>query len=158
MVLFDRSWYNRAGVERVMGFCREEDVTRFFAETPVLEGQLVRDGIKLIKLYLSISRETQLKRFHTRYHDPLKRWKLTEIDFAAIGKWDDYSRAQDEMFERTHTEHAPWTVVRANDKLRARLGVIRHVLWSCDYEGKDRKAVGRPDPQIVGSGKEFFAG
>lgn len=156
MVLFDRSWYNRAGVERVMGFCTPEEVTRFLAEVPELESLLVRDGIKLVKFFLSISRETQLKRFHTRHHDPLKRWKLTAIDLAAITKWDDYSRAQEEMFAATHTKAAPWTVVRANDKLRARLGVIRHVLSVCDYEGKDKKAVGAPDPKIVGSGGTFF--
>lgn len=158
MTIFDRSWYNRAGVERVMGFCSKEQLAAFLREAPVFEGMLVRDGIRLIKLYLSVSRETQLKRLHTRHHDPLKQWKLSPIDIKGLTKWDDYTAAQVEMFRFTHTETAPWTVVRSNDKYRARINAIRHVLSQVDYDGKDRKVVGTPDELIVGSGAEFFGG
>lgn len=158
MTIFDRSWYNRAGVERVMGFCTKEQLTLFLREAPEFEGMLVRDGISLIKLYLSVSRQTQLKRLHTRHHDPLKQWKLSPIDIKGLGKWDDYTAAQTEMFRSTHTQTAPWTVVRANDKYRARINAIRHVLSMLDYDGKDKKAVGKPDPLIVGVGPEFFGG
>jgi polyphosphate kinase 2 len=156
LVMFDRSWYNRAGVERVMGFCTAAQVAAFLKEAPAFEGMLVRDGIRLFKLYLSIGREMQLKRMHSRRHDPLKQWKITDIDLKGLELWNEYSAAQEEMFTATHTERAPWTVVRANDKLRARLEVHRFILSKLDYEGKDGKAVGKPDPKIVGSGKEFF--
>ena len=158
IVLFDRSWYNRAGVERVMGFCNEEQVADFLREAPELESILVRDGIKFLKIYLDIGREMQLKRFHERRHDPLKHWKLTEIDLKAIRKWHDYTHAQHEMFRFTHTPTTPWTVVRANDQRRARLEAIRVVLSAIDYEGKDDAIVGKPDPQIVGAGPDFFYG
>src|SRR5262245_27151128 len=157
IVFFDRSWYNRAGVERVMDFCSEDDVAKFLRDAPDFEELLVRGGIRLFKFYLTLGREMQLKRFHERRHDPLKRWKLSPIDRAAIAKWDDYTRAQTEMFRYTHTASCPWTVVRANDQRRARLEAIRTVLSALDYEGKDRKAVGRPDPLIVGSGPGFLA-
>ena len=156
IVLFDRSWYNRAGVERVMGFCTKQQTATFLREAPVFEGMLVRDGITLVKLFLSVSRETQLKRLHTRHHDPLKQWKLSPIDIEGLTKWDDYTAAQREMFRATHTEAAPWTVIRSNDKLRARLGALRSVLSRMDYKDKDEKAVGKPDPAIIGSGPEFF--
>jgi polyphosphate kinase 2 len=156
ILLFDRSWYNRAGVERVMGFCTEEQVSAFLRDAPDFEALLVRDGIRLFKFYLSIGREMQLKRFHERRHDPFKRWKITEIDLAAIDKWDDYSRAQADIFRSTHTVAAPWTVIRANDQRRARLEAIRFVLSQMNYEGKDARAVGKPDPLIVGSGPGFF--
>jgi polyphosphate kinase 2 len=156
MVLFDRSWYNRAGVERVMGFCSKDQLADFLREAPQFEGLLVRDDIKLFKFFLSISRETQLKRFHSRRHDPLKQWKITEIDLAAIAKWDAYSEAKEEMFRFTHTDASPWTVIRANDKLRTRLEVIRVVLAACDYKGKNKKLIGTPDPRIVGAGPGFF--
>jgi polyphosphate kinase 2 len=158
IVLFDRSWYNRAGVERVMGFCTADQLADFLREAPELEGQLVRDGIKLFKLFLDIGRETQLVRFHERRHDPLKRWKLTDIDLAAVSKWDEYTRAQSEMFRFTHTATCPWTVIRANDQRRARLESIRVVLSAIDYVDKDLDVVGKPDPRIVGSGHEFFYG
>jgi polyphosphate kinase 2 len=156
LVMFDRSWYNRAGVERVMGFCTKQQLDVFLREAPAFEGMLVRDGIKLFKLYLSIGREMQLKRMHSRRHDPLKQWKITDIDLKGMELWDEYSEAQEAMFHATHMDRAPWTVVRANDKLRARLEVHRHILSSLDYEGKNVKAIGKPDPRIVGSGLEFF--
>ena len=157
IVLFDRSWYNRAGVERVMGFSSQDEVANFLRDAPDFEELLVRGGIRLFKFYLTLGREMQLKRFHERRHDPLKRWKLSAIDLAAIAKWDDYTRAQAEMFRFTHTASCPWTVVRANDQRRARLESIRTVLSALDYEGKDRKAVGKPDPLIVSSGPAFLA-
>jgi polyphosphate kinase len=158
IVLFDRSWYNRAGVERVMGFCSEDELADFLREAPQLEGMLVRDGIHLFKFYLEIGREMQMKRFHRRRHDPLRLWKITDIDLAAIGKWDAYTKAKDEMFRFTHTPATPWTVIRANDKRRTRLEAMRTILWALDYEGKDKKAVGKIDAKIVGSGPEFFYG
>jgi polyphosphate kinase 2 len=156
MLLFDRSWYNRAGVERVMGFCTEEQVSAFLRDAPDFEALLVRDGIHLFKFYLTIGREMQLMRFHERRHDPFKRWKITEIDIAAIGQWDDYTRAQDAIFKHTSTATAPWTVIRANDQRRARIEAIRTVLSRSKYAGKDDKVVGEPDPLIVGSGPGFF--
>jgi polyphosphate kinase 2 (PPK2 family) len=155
-VLFDRSWYNRAGVERVMGFCTEEQVSAFLRDAPEFEELLVRDGIRLFKFYLTIGREMQLKRFHERRHSPFKRWKITEIDLAAIAKWDDYTKAQRDIFRFTHTAAAPWTVVRANDQRRARLESIRTVLFAMSYEGKDERVVGKPDPLIVSAGPEHF--
>ena len=156
IVLFDRSWYNRAGVERVMGFCDADQLATFLREAPEFEGLLVRDGIKLFKFYLSIGRDMQLKRFHERSQNPLKQWKLSPIDIAALEKYDSYSDAQVDMFRFTHTTIAPWLVVRANDQRRARLETIRAVLHAIDYEGRDLKAIGKTDPQIVGTGPAFF--
>jgi polyphosphate kinase 2 len=156
MTLFDRSWYNRAGVERVMGFATPDQVADFLREAPEFEGMLVRDGIRLVKIYLDIGREMQLKRFHARRHDPLKRWKLSPIDLEAIARWDDYTRAKADMFRFTHTAIAPWSVIRANDQRRARLEAIRLVLMQHDYEGRDDDAVGELDPKIVGASPEFF--
>ena len=158
IVLFDRSWYNRAGVEAVMGFATPDQIAVFLREAPEFEGLLVRDGIKLFKFFLTIGREMQLKRFHERRHDPLKQWKLSDIDIAALTRYDDYTKAQIEMFRFTNTTIAPWTVIRANDQRRARVECIRAVLSTVDYEGKDEKAVGRVDPKIVGNGPEFLAG
>ena len=152
VVLFDRSWYNRAGVERVMGFSTPAQVANFLRDAPDFEELLVRDGIKLFKLFLVLGREMQLKRFHERRHDPFKRWKLSPIDMAAILKWDDYTTAQADMFRFTHTASAPWTVIRSNDQRRARIESIRWVLHALDYEDKDKKAVGKPDPLIAGEG------
>ncbi|GBE44298.1 polyphosphate kinase 2 [bacterium BMS3Bbin10] len=157
VVLFDRSWYNRAGVEPVMGFCTPEQTVRFLAEVPEFESSLARDGFRLFKFWLTVGQAMQLKRFHARRHDPLKSWKLSKIDLASLGKWDDYTSARDAMFDQTHTEVAPWTVIRSNDKRRARLNVIRHVLSSIDYAEKDVKVVGVPDSKIVGSDDRFFA-
>jgi polyphosphate kinase len=158
ITLFDRSWYNRAGVERVMGYCGPDQLADFLREAPQFEDMLVRDGIHLFKFYLDIGRDMQLKRFHARRHDPLKTWKITDIDLAAIGKWDDYTRAKEDMFRFTHTTGAPWTVIRANDKRRTRLEAMRVVLAALDYRGKDPSAVGEPDPKLVGSGSSFFYG
>ncbi|CEJ83794.1 conserved hypothetical protein [Hyphomicrobium sp. GJ21] len=149
VVLFDRSWYNRAGVERVMGFCTEHQLAIFLREAPEFEGLLVRDGIKLFKFYLTIGREMQLKRFYERRQDPLKQWKLSDVDIAALPKYDDYTKAEVEMFRFTNTVIAPWMVVRANDQRRARLETIRHVLLAIDYEGRDLSAIGEADPQII---------
>lgn len=156
IVLFDRSWYNRAGVEKVMDFATADQVADFLREAPEFEGMLVRDGIRLIKIYLEIGRGMQLVRFHERRHDPLKRWKITDIDLAAMARWDDYTAAKEDMFRFTHTAVAPWTVILANDQRRARLEAIRLVLGAVDYEGKDEECVGACDAAIVGSGPEFF--
>ncbi len=156
IVLFDRSWYNRAGVERVMGFCSEEQTSVFLRDAPEFEALLVRDGIHFFKFYLTIGREMQLKRFHERRHNPFKRWKITDIDLAAMEKWDAYTEAQHDMFRFTHTAIAPWTVIRANDQRRARLEAIRTVLSEMTYDGKNERLVGKPDPLLVGEGPEFF--
>jgi polyphosphate kinase 2 len=153
MTLFDRSWYNRAGVERVMGFCTPEQHAQFLREAPEFEGMLVRDGIRLFKFYLDIGPEMQLLRFHERRHDPLKRWKISDIDIAAMERFDDYTAAKEEMLRFTHTAIAPWTIVLANDQRRARLETIRAVLQALDYDGKDAAAIGKPDPKIVSIGK-----
>jgi polyphosphate kinase 2 len=155
MVLFDRSWYNRAVVEPVMGFCTEEQTENFLNEAPEFEKRLTRDGIKLVKFWLSIGQEMQLKRFHDRRHDPLKTWKLSPVDIKALHKWDEYSAARDRMLKRSDSKHAPWTVIRANDKNRARLNAIRVVLHSLEYEGKDEAEIGKIDKKIVLSAKEF---
>lgn len=157
MALFDRSWYNRAGVERVMGFCTPAQVEKFLEETPNFETSLVRAGFRLFKLWLTIGQSMQLKRFHARRHDPLKSWKLSPIDLASLDKWSDYSQARDAMLEHTHTDTAPWTIIRSNDKRRARLNAIRHVLSSIDYAEKDKTIVSKPDPKIVGSDDDFFS-
>ena len=156
MLLFDRSWYNRAGVERVMGFCTPNQHADFLRDAPEFESLLVRDGVKLLKLYLTVGREMQLTRFHERKHNPLKRWKLTDIDLAAISKWDDYTEAETEMFRFTDTPDSPWTIVRANDQRRMRLEVIRKILTLLPYEGRDESIATAPDPKIVGSGLEFL--
>ncbi len=156
IVLFDRSWYNRAGVERVMGFCTDAQVRKFLNDAPQFEAALVRDGIQLFKLWLTIGPEMQFKRFHSRRHDPLKGWKLSEIDLASCRKWNEYTAAKEDMFLYTDTDITPWTVVRANDKRRTRLNAMRHVLSSIDYKDKDEAIVGAPDPKIVGRGPDFF--
>jgi len=149
ILILDRSWYNRAGVERVMGFCTEAETERFLQEAPDVERMLVADGIRVVKLFLTIGREMQLKRLHKRYHDPLKRWKLSPIDFQASEKWDAYSAAFEAMLARTDSAHAPWTVLRANDKSRLRLNAIRHVLRRVPYEGRDEDRIGEIDDRIV---------
>ncbi|MCI5851209.1 MAG: polyphosphate kinase 2 [Sutterellaceae bacterium] len=150
IVLFDRSWYNRAGVERVMGFCTDEQYHEFMREVPEFERFLVRSGVYLIKFWFSVSREEQRRRFKERQVHPLKRWKLSPVDIASLDKWDDYTRAKEAMFERTDTVECPWTVVKSDDKKRARLNAIRYVLNTIPYEGRDDKMVGPVDPLIVG--------
>ena len=155
-VLFDRSWYNRAGVEPIMGFCSPEETAQFLAEVPQFERMLVNDGIHLFKFWLTIGREMQLKRFHDRRHDPLKVWKLSPIDLEALPRFDDYTTARNRMLEASHSTHAPWRVVLNNDKKRGRLGVIRSVLHALDYAGKDVKAIGKIDKKIVVAPDEFL--
>ncbi|MDO5894176.1 polyphosphate kinase 2 [Agrobacterium sp. Azo12] len=156
LVLFDRSWYNRAGVEPIMGFCTPEEHKRFLKETPRLEKMIVHDDVHFFKFWLDIGRETQIERFHDRRHSPLKCWKLSDMDIAALTKWDDYTAMRDQMLDKTHTDDAPWTVVRANDKRRARINVIQHILKSIDYEGKDKKAIDDIDDKILGFGPDFL--
>lgn len=156
IVMFDRSWYNRAVVEKVMGFTREPEVERFLRDVPVFERLLVEDGLILVKLWLNIGREMQLKRFHDRRHDPLKHWKLSPVDIASLGRWDDYTAARDAMFAASHTHHAPWTVLRANDKRRLRLNAIRTVLDRIDYEEKDLGAIGEIDRKIAMPADRFL--
>lgn len=155
-VLFDRSWYNRAGVERVMGFATPEQTEHFLEEAPEFEKRITRDGIHLFKFWLSIGREMQLKRFHDRRHDPLKVWKLSPIDLEALGQWDAYTKARDAMLARTDSAHAPWTAIRANDKRRGRINVIRHVLHHLPFAGQDKKAIGEIDPKITMNAKDFL--
>ncbi|MBV9989733.1 MAG: polyphosphate kinase 2 [Alphaproteobacteria bacterium] len=147
-VVFNRSWYNRAGVERVMGFCSEGDVAAFFDAVVPFEELLVRDGIELRKYYLDIDKDEQAKRLEARRDSPLKRWKISPVDEAAQDKWHAYSKARDEMFKRTSHAKAPWRVVRADDKKTARLELMRDLLDSFDYKGKDKKLT-RPDRGIV---------
>lgn len=149
IVFSDRSWYNRAGVERVMGFCEPNEYLEFMREAPELERMLVRSGIRLYKYWFSVTREEQRRRFESRATDPLKQWKLSPIDKASLDKWDDYTEAKEAMFFYTNTADAPWTVVRSNDKKRARLNALRHFLSSLDYPDKDPEVAILPDPEIV---------
>lgn len=149
IVLFDRSWYNRAGVERVLGFCAPKEVKTFLEDAPVFERQLVNSGVHLIKFWFSVSQKEQERRFKRRETDPLKQWKLSPVDVASIGKWDDYTRAKEAMFAATNTDFAPWIVVRSDCKKRARLNAIRYVLNQLDYEGKDLANVGEVDPLLL---------
>jgi polyphosphate kinase len=150
IVMFDRSWYNRAGVERVMGFCRPEECMEFLREAPEFERMLARDGIKLVKFWFSVSRAEQLRRFVNRQLDPVKRWKLSPVDLASLDKWDEYTEAKESMFFFTDLPEAPWTVVKSNDKKRARLEALRFVLANVPYQGRDDSLIGQPDPLIVG--------
>jgi len=150
MKLFDRSWYNRGVVEHVFGFCTAEERARFFEQLPGFEATLSGDGIRLVKFWLTVSRAEQLRRMLRREADPLRQWKLSRIDVEGLDRWDDYTRAIDETFAHSHTDAAPWTVVRADDKYRARLAVIRVLLGMLDYPGKDAEAIGPLDPGIVG--------
>lgn len=156
MVMFDRSWYNRAGVEPVMGFCTPQQHKHFLKEAPQFEDMLVKDGIHFFKFWLNVGQEMQLKRFHDRRHNPLKAWKLSPIDIKALSKWEDYSDARNSMLASTHTKYAPWTIVRSNDKRRARLNAIKHFLLHLDYEQKDTQVIGKTDPTIIGDGPGFL--
>ncbi|RUV36420.1 polyphosphate kinase 2 [Mesorhizobium sp. M7A.F.Ca.MR.148.00.0.0] len=155
-VTFDRSWYNRAGVEPVMGFCTPQQHEQFLEETPHFERMISNEGIHFFKFWLNIGRETQLERFHDRRYSPLKSWKFSPIDVAGITKWDDYTKVRDTMFERTHKEFAPWIIVRANDKRRARLAIMRRILSSLPYEGRDLEIIGKEDKKIIGEGPSFL--
>ena len=148
---FDRSWYNRAGVEHVMGFCTPHEYLEFMRQAPEVERMLVRSGTLLFKYWFSVSQAVQLERFEARKTDPLKQWKLSPIDQASIDKWDEYTEAKRSMFFYTDTADAPWTIVKSDDKKRARINTMRHFLSSLDYPDKDEDVVGAPDPLIVGS-------
>ncbi|GJM02943.1 MAG: polyphosphate kinase 2 [Rhodomicrobium sp.] len=156
MALFDRSWYNRAGVEPVMGFCTPEQHQLFLEEAPLFEERLVKDGIHLIKIWLTIGQEMQLHRLHRRRHDPLKHWKISPIDLKAIELWEEYTRVKEQMFRATHQAATPWTVILSNDKRRARLNALKLVLNQLDYEGKDESVAQAPDPKIAGNSDEFL--
>jgi polyphosphate kinase 2 len=150
IVLFDRSWYNRAGVERVMGFCSPEEYLEFMREAPEFERMLVHSGLSLTKFWFSVTPSEQRTRFVIRQVDPVRQWKLSPMDIQSLDRWDDYTDAKEAMFFYTDTADAPWTVVKSNDKKRARLEAIRHILEKFDYEGKDPEVVGKPDPKIIG--------
>ncbi len=150
IVLFDRSWYNRAGVERVMGFCNEPEYQEFLLQSPGFERNLVRSGIHLIKFWFSVSREEQRRRFKERRIHPLKQWKLSPVDLASLDKWDDYTRAKEAMFFATDTADSPWTVIKSDDKKRARINAMRYVLHALPYRGKDVERIGRVDDLLVG--------
>ena len=153
MVLFDRSWYNRAGVERVMGFCDEEEYQVFMDDVPRFERMLVDSGIRLTKFWFSVTRSEQRTRFIIRQIDPVRQWKLSPIDIQSLDRWDDYTAAKEEMFRRTDKKGAPWITVKSNDKKRARLNTMRAFLSSVDYDGKDADVIGEPDPLIVQRGR-----
>ncbi len=155
-VTFDRSWYNRGVVEPVMGFCSAAQTEKFFAETPDFEKMIVDEGIHFYKLWLNIGQEMQLKRFHDRRHQPLKIWKFSPIDIAGMAKWDDYTRMRDTMLKRTHSKHAPWVILKSNDKRRARLEAIRQILLPLPYDGRDDSVVGKPDTDIVLEPKDIM--
>lgn len=150
MAMFDRSWYNRAMVEHVFGFCTPDQRMKFFRQLPEFERMIADEGIILIKLWLEVGRAEQLRRFLAREKDPLKQWKLSSIDIEGLGKWDAYCDAIDETMERSHFDHAPWTVILSDDKKRARIAAIQTVLGRIDFAGKDMKLIGTPDPAICG--------
>ena len=150
IVLFDRSWYNRAGVERVMGFCSDAEYTEFMRQAPEFERHLVRSGVHVIKFWFSVSRKEQRRRFKEREGHPLKQWKLSPIDLASLDKWDDYTRGKEAMFFETDTADAPWTVIKSDCKKRARLNAMRYVLHKLPYDNKDPEHIGKLDPLIVG--------
>lgn len=148
MALFDRSWYNRAGVERVMGFCSPSEYLEFMRQTPELEKMFVRSGIRLFKLWFEVSRDEQFERFQSRRLDPVKQWKLSPIDMASLDKWDAYTDAKNAMFRHTDTPEAPWTIILSDDKKRARLNAMRYILSQLPYPDRDPETDITPDPQI----------
>ena len=156
IVLFDRSWYNRAGVERVMGFSTDPEYRRFMRHVPMLERMIVDSGIHLIKMYLSISQKEQLSRFEARANDPLKQWKVSAVDLMSKDKWREYTEAKEAMFLLTNFEVAPWTIIKSDDKKRARINAMRHVLNVIDYKGKDHSVAHAPDPSIVAYSHEVY--
>lgn len=156
IVFFDRSWYNRAGVEKVMGFCTPPEYLEFMRQAPELERMLVRSGIRLFKFWFSVSREEQLRRFLSRAHDPLKQWKLSPMDVQSLGHWKEYTKAKEDMLFYTDTADAPWTIVRSDDKKRARLNAIMFLLSHIPYKGKDKQLLADLDPLIVGSAQDIY--
>ena len=158
IVLFDRSWYNRGGVERVMGFCNAKEYLEFMRQAPELERMFVRSGILLFKYWFSVTRQEQRRRFQSREKDALRQWKLSPVDRQSLDKWDEYTAAKEAMFFYTDTADAPWTIVKSDDKKRARLNCMRHFLAALPYTNKDAQVVGRPDPLIVASADMIGAG
>ncbi|MGB5707368.1 MAG: polyphosphate kinase 2 [Arenicellales bacterium] len=158
IVMFDRSWYNRAGVERVMGFCDPGDYLEFMRQCPEIERMLTRSGVKLYKYWFSVTRQEQRRRFESRNNDPLKQWKLSPIDKASLDKWDDYTEAKEAMFFYTDTADAPWTIIKSDDKKRARLNCMRHFLSTLPYDGKDTDVVKQPDPYLVTTSAHVISG
>ncbi len=156
IVLFDRSWYNRAGVERVMGFCTDAEHEEFLRQAPEFERNLTRSGTRLVKLWFSVSREEQRRRFAERQRHPLKQWKLSPIDLASLDKWDAYSEAKETMFRTTDTDDAPWSVIKSDCKKRARLNALRYVLHTMPYTDKDPDRIGLLDPLIVGRATDIY--
>ncbi len=156
IVLFDRSWYNRAGVERVMGFSTDPEYRLFMKHVPLLERMIVDSGIHLVKLYFSVSQREQLRRFEKRATDPLKQWKVSSIDIMSKDKWQEYTEAKEAMFLLTNLEVAPWTIIKSDDKKRARINAMRHLLHTMDYKGKDTSVVYEPDPSIVALSHEVY--
>ena len=154
IVMFDRSWYNRGNVERVMGYCTDEEYEVFMKQAPVFEKMLVDAGIHLTKFWFSVTQHEQRTRFAIRQIDPVRRWKLSPNDLASLDRWDDYTLAKEETFRRTDTDHAPWITIKSNDKKRARLNAMRYFLNQFDYEDKDESVVYPPDPQIVRRGRD----
>ncbi|MFV9634469.1 polyphosphate kinase 2 [Mycobacterium neumannii] len=154
MVLFDRSWYNRAGVERVMGFCTPKQHAEFMRQAPAFEEMLVNSGLNLTKFWFSVSPSEQRTRFAIRLVDPLRQWKFSSMDMEAVNRWEQYTRAKEEMFVATDTDYAPWIVVKSNDKKRGRINAMRYLLSRFDYDDKDDEVVGEPDPLIVGRALE----
>lgn len=150
IALFDRSWYNRGIVEKVFGFCTEAQREKFFHQVPDFESMLVDEGVTLIKLWLEVGQAEQLQRFLDREQDPLKQWKLSNIDIDGLSKWDEYSAAIDETLKRSHTKLAPWTVILSDDKRRARIAAIQTVLNAIDFVGKDKDLIGKPDRKLCG--------
>ena len=156
IVLFDRSWYNRAGVERVMGFATDDEVAEFLRQVPEFERNLVHSGVHLIKFWFSVSQDEQRRRFEERERHPLKQWKLSPVDVASLGLWDDYTAAKNAMFLATDIDESHWTVIKSNDKKRARLNAIRYVLHTMPYSGKDLDAIGLLDPLLVGRASDVY--
>lgn len=157
IVFFDRSWYNRAVVEPVMGFCTPEEHAAFLRQAPLVEEMLVESGITLFKFWFSVSREEQLRRFFSRSHDALKQWKLSPVDVESLGKWSEYTDVKKAMFAATDIECAPWSVVRSDDKKRARLATMRYVLHALPYPGKNVEMIGFVDPRIIGPKEQIYS-
>ena len=157
IALFDRSWYNRAIVEHVFGFCTPQEREKFFRQLPEFEEMIVDEGITLVKIWLEVGRAEQLKRFLDREKDPLKQWKLSSIDIEGLAKWDDYTAAIDETLDRSHRKKTPWTVILSDDKKRARIAAIQTVLQAVDFKGRDLALIGTPDGKICG-GPELRTG
>ncbi len=156
LVFLDRSWYNRAGVEKVMGFCPPREYLEFMRQAPEFERMITRSGVKLFKFWFSVSREEQLRRFLSRAQDPLKQWKLSPMDLESLGRWEEYTEAKESMLFYTDTADAPWTIVRSDDKKRARLNAIKYLLNNVDYSGKDHALLSDMDPLVVGSAKTIY--